>query len=92
MLRRADVLASTGKTSDAVGIFTSAIPAYRSTGSTIFLPLLLSHLGRACGELGQFDKAWSYIDEANTVVETTKEKWCEADAHRIAGEAALMSP
>jgi predicted ATPase len=92
MLRRADVLASTGKTSDAVGIFTSAIPAYRSTGSTIFLPLLLSHLGRACGQLGQFDKAWSYIDEAITVVETTKEKWCEADAHRIAGEIALMSP
>jgi class 3 adenylate cyclase/predicted ATPase len=92
MLRRADILASTGNTSDAVGIFASAIPAYRSTGSTIFLPLLLSHLAGACGELGQFDKAWSYVDEAITTVETTKEKWCEADAHRIAGEIALMSP
>jgi predicted ATPase len=27
-----------------------------------------------------------------TTVETTKEKWCEADIHRIAGEIALMSP
>jgi class 3 adenylate cyclase/predicted ATPase len=92
MLRRADVLASTGKTSDAVGIFTSAIPTYRSTGSTIFLPVLLSHLARACAELGQFDEAWGYIYEAMTAVETTKETWYEADVHRIAGEIALMSP
>ena len=27
-----------------------------------------------------------------TVVETTKESWCEADLHRTAGEIALMSP
>jgi predicted ATPase len=27
-----------------------------------------------------------------TTVETTKEKWCEADIHRIAGEIALKSP
>jgi predicted ATPase len=27
-----------------------------------------------------------------TAVETTKEKWCEADVHRVAGEIALMSP
>jgi predicted ATPase len=27
-----------------------------------------------------------------TVIETTKERWCEAEVHRIAGEIALMSP
>ena len=27
-----------------------------------------------------------------TAVETTKERWCEAEVHRIAGEIALMSP
>jgi len=27
-----------------------------------------------------------------TAVETTKEKWCEADIHRTAGEIALMLP
>jgi predicted ATPase len=26
------------------------------------------------------------------VVETTKERWCEADIRRIAGEIALISP
>jgi predicted ATPase len=56
------------------------------------LPIWLSHFARACGELGQFDDAWSYIGEAVTAVETTKETWYEADIHRIAGEIALMSP
>jgi predicted ATPase len=46
----------------------------------------------ACAELGEFNEAWSYIDEAMTTVETTKETWYEAEFHRIAGEIALMSP
>ena len=27
-----------------------------------------------------------------TVIEATKERWCEAEVHRTAGEIALMSP
>jgi class 3 adenylate cyclase/predicted ATPase len=92
MLRRAGVLALTGKASDAVRIFTSVIPVWRSTGSRLFSPVYLALLARACGELGQFDEAWSYIGEAMTAIETTKETWYEADVHRIAGEIALMSP
>jgi predicted ATPase len=92
MLRRAGVLALTGKASDAVRIFTSVIPVWRSMGSRLYSPVYLALLARACGELGQFDEAWSYIGEAITTVETTKETWYEADVHRIAGEIALMSP
>jgi tetratricopeptide (TPR) repeat protein len=92
MFRRASLLAVTGKTSDAVSIFTSAIPVWRSAGSTVILPVWLSYLARACGELGQFDDAWSSIGEAMKVVEVTKEAWYEAEVYRIAGEIALMSP
>ena len=92
MLRRAGVLALTGKASDAVGIFTAAIPVWRSIGSTVFLPVWLSLLARAYGELGQFDEAWSHIGEAITAVETTKETWYEPEVHHTAGEIALMSP
>jgi class 3 adenylate cyclase/predicted ATPase len=91
-LARGWLLGSTGKTSDAVDILTSAIQLWRSMGATIYLPACLSHLARACGELGQFDEAWSYIDDAITAVEKTKQTWYEADVHRIAGEVALMSP
>ena len=48
-------------------------------------------LARAYAELGQFDDAWRCIREAMTAVETTKERWCEAEVHRIAGEIALKS-
>ena len=92
MLRRASLLALNGKPSDAVGILTSAIHAWRSMGMKIYISVWLSHLARAYGELGQFEEAWSSIDEAMTVIETTKERWYEADVHRIAGEIALMSP
>jgi predicted ATPase len=92
MLRRAGVLALTGKASNAVGIFTAAIPKWRSTGSRIYLPVWLSLLAGAYGQLGQFDDALSHIGEAMTAVETTKETWYEAEVYRIAGEIALMSP
>jgi predicted ATPase len=54
--------------------------------------LYLSYLTRAYADLGRFDDAWRCIDEAITAVETTKERWWEADVHRIAGEIALLSP
>ena len=73
-------------------MITSGIAAWRSTGATLWMPLLLSHLARAHAELGQFDDAWRCIGEAMTAMETTKEKWCEAEVHRMAGEIALMSP
>ena len=52
----------------------------------------IAYLARAHAELGQFEEAWRCIGEAMTAVETTKEKWCEAEIHRTAGEIALMSP
>ena len=92
LFRRASLLAATGKNSDAVSIFSAAIPVWRSAGSTVILPVWLSYLARACGEVGQFDDAWRHIGEAMKVVEVTKEAWYEAEVYRIAGEIALMSP
>jgi predicted ATPase len=56
------------------------------------MPFNLLHLARAHAELGQFEEAWRCISEATTAAETTKEKWCEADIQRTAGEIALLSP
>jgi class 3 adenylate cyclase/predicted ATPase len=86
------VLALSGKASDAVHVIASGITALRSTGATIFLPLYLSHLTRAYAEIGQVDDAWRRIGEAITTIDTTKERWLEAEVHRTAGEIALLSP
>ena len=45
----------------------------------------------AYAELGQPDDAWRCIDDAIDKVKKSKEKWCEAEVHRIAGEIALKS-
>ena len=55
-------------------------------------PLFLSYLAWANGKIGRLDEAWTNIREAMTAVETTKERWCEAEINRIAGEITLMSP
>jgi len=80
-----------GKAEDAIHTITSGIAAYRSTGATLFVPLSLLHLTRAYAELGQFGDSERCVGEAITGIETTKERWYEAEAHRIAGEIALMS-
>jgi predicted ATPase len=92
MLIQGCVLASTGKASIAVQMISSGITAWRSTGSTVLIPLSLSYLTRAYAELGKFDDAQRCIDEAMAAMETTKESWCEAEVYRVTGEIALMSP
>src|SRR6516225_9157756 len=79
------------RASDAVQIITSAMAALRSTGTTMWMPLWLSYLTRAYAELGRFDDAKRCIGEAMAAVETTNERWCEAEVNRIAGEIALLS-
>jgi predicted ATPase len=86
------VFALTGKASDAVQMITSGVGAVQSTGQTLWMPLFLSFLARTYVDHGQFDDAWRCIGEAMTAVETTNERWCEAEVHRIAGEIALLSP
>jgi class 3 adenylate cyclase/predicted ATPase len=92
MMIQGCLLALTGKASNAVEMITCGITAWRSTGATGWTPWYLSYLARAYAECGQFDDARHCIGEAMTAVEATKEKWCEADIHRIAGEIALTSP
>jgi predicted ATPase len=87
-LMRGCLLTLTGKGSDAVHIVTSGITAFRSTGAPAFMPLFLSYLAMAHAEIGQLDDAWRCTGEAATAVETTKERWWEAEVYRVAGDRA----
>ena len=91
MVGRGWLLGLTGSAADAVETITSGIAAYRSTGATKDLPAWLSYLAAAHAELGQLDAAWRCVGEAMAAVETTKERWFEAEIHRTAGEIALKS-
>jgi len=56
------------------------------------VPLLLIYLAKAHSEMNEREESLRSITEAMTKLETTKEKWSEAEVHRIAGEIALKSP
>ncbi len=86
------VLALTGKSADAVQMITSGISARRSTGATLNVPFSLLYLASAYADLRQIDDARRYIAEATAAIEITKERWPEAELHRIAGAIALKSP
>ena len=92
VLRRGYVLTLTGKAASAVEMVTSGIDLWRSAGSTIFTPEHEFMLAIAQADSGHFDDAWRCIGKAMTAMEATKERWCEAEAHRVAGEIALKSP
>ena len=91
MVNQGCVSVLTGKASDAVQTINAGITAYRSTGASLYTPLWLSYLAKAYAELGQFDGAWRRIGEAMSVVATTKERWCEAEVYRSAGEIASLA-
>src|SRR5262249_43103753 len=92
MMQRGCLLALTDKASDAVQTISSGVTAMRSTGTTMWMPFWLSYLARANAEIGQPDDARRCIGEAMAAVETAKERWCEAEVNRVAGEIALLSP
>ena len=92
MLAQGSLLALTGNAVEAVPMLTSGLTALRSTGAILHLPWFLLSLTRAYGELGLFDNAWRCIGEAITTVETTKERWLQAEVYRTGGEIALLSP
>jgi predicted ATPase len=91
-MMRGLILGLTGEASGAVQTITSGTEGHRSTGATVFVPWHLSNLARAHAEVGQLNEALRCIGEALRTIETTKQRWCEAEVNRTAGEIALVSP
>ena len=92
MLAQGSLLALTGKAVEAVPMLTSGLTALRSMEAILHLPWYILSLARAYRELGLFDSAWRCISEAITTVDTTKERWLEAEVYRTGGEIAVKSP
>jgi hypothetical protein len=92
MMLRGFLLTLTGNASEAGRTITSGLSAMRSTGTTMWMPFWWSYLAQINAEISQFDDANRYIGEAMAAMKNAKERWCEAEVYRIAGEIALRSP
>ena len=91
-LNQGSLFALTGDPSNAVQMITSGVTALRSMGLTLGIPRWLSYLAIAHADLGQINDARRCVGEALSTIETTKERWFEAEVNRVAGEIALKSP
>ena len=72
------VLVLAGYASDTVASIASSIAAYRSTGSSHWMPCVSQFWRRAMREFDHFDQASGCMDEAIAAVEATGERWNEA--------------
>jgi predicted ATPase len=90
MMQKGCVFAATKKPSEAVHVITEGLAACRSTGTTLRVQMSLCYLAKAYAELGEFDHARRFVDEAMTAIQTTKEQWFEPEANRVAGEIAAL--
>src|SRR5262249_6335165 len=88
---RGCVMALTGNAAEAISTITTGMAEMRSTGATLWLPLVLTYLAKAQAEVGQIGDAWRCMGEAMSAVEASGEFWCEAEVNRVAGEIALKS-
>ena len=86
------VLAETGKASEAINTINAAIAGMHAIGATVWTGSWISRLALAYAQLEKIDDAWRCIGEAITAIESSKERWHEAEVNRIAGEIALVSP
>jgi tetratricopeptide (TPR) repeat protein len=91
MMSQGGLLVPAGKAADAVQMITSGWAAWLSMGASA-QGRVRSNLAEAYAELGQFDDAWRCISEALSRIDTTNERWFEAEVNRVAGEVVRKSP
>jgi predicted ATPase len=63
---------------------------YRATGAEMFRPYWLALLAEAYGTLGEPEAGLTVLTEALTHVETTGERYYEAEIYRLKGELLLQ--
>ena len=83
-------LAYQGQVQDGIEQITQGLRDYRATGAQLALPHYLALLAEAYGTMGQPDTGLTVLTEALTLVDTTRERWYEAELYRLKGALLLQ--
>ena len=68
------------------------VTGYQATGAAIMLPYYLGLLADTCGAMGEYAEAWRLLGEAEAAVQSSGERWWEAEVYRLMGEITLTHP
>ena len=78
-------LSALGQTAEGLPLLLEGIGTIRATGGRLSLPFHLTTLGEAYGMQAQPKAGLDRLAEAAELVETTQERWAEAETHRLRG-------
>lgn len=85
-------LAMQAQPDDGIRQIRRGLHIWRAAGAVNILPYYLVLLADAYREMAQIEEGLEALDEAMMVVDTTGERWWEAEQDRLRGEFLLMLP
>jgi predicted ATPase len=88
---RAWALAHREQAQEGVEQINQGLRAFRATEAELWRPYLLALLAEAHGTIGEPEEGLTLLTEALTLVDTTGQRWYEAELHRLKGELLLQS-
>jgi len=78
-------LVRTGQSEEGMAQLREGMAAWEALGGGLWRPTLLALLAEVYGRTGQVEKGLGVLAEALTLVDTTGERWYEAELHRLKG-------
>jgi hypothetical protein len=78
-----------GHAAESIPLVLQGIAFLRSAGCDLTSPFLLTTLAEVYGMAEQPQEGLDRLSEATSLVETTHERWAEAEMHRLRGNLLL---
>jgi class 3 adenylate cyclase/predicted ATPase len=78
-----------GDVAEGISLLRSSSAAYRATGAEAWMPHYIALLASACEIAGQVEEALALLDDAFQIVESTGERWLDAELNRHKGQLLL---
>jgi len=82
-------LAAVGQVAEGIPLLLQGLATYRGTGAKLGYPFALMTLAEVHGMAAQPEEGLDRLDEAAKLIDTTQERWSEAEMHRLRGTLLL---
>jgi class 3 adenylate cyclase/predicted ATPase len=82
-------LSSSGEAKKGISLLEDGLKKYAATGTKLVIPFYLTVLAEAYGAAAQPKEGLNRLADATKLMETTQERWAEAEMHRVRGGLLL---
>jgi class 3 adenylate cyclase/predicted ATPase len=82
-------MGAVGQAEEGIPLLVQGIAIRRAAGTTLLLPFFLTTLAEVYGMAARPKEGLDCLAEAAAVVETTRDRWAEAEMHRMRGTLLL---